>query len=222
VLREGTVSRSRVATELERVGAPVLDHVAEALDDDSAHVRFWAASLLCDHPGLATGRLIELTEDPDPNVRAAAAEALGAGGHAEALQPVLRLLSDEEMFVRAHACRAAGEIGGLAVADEITPHLADRAWWVRSAAKDALRAMGPAVLSTLLPVLGSEDRFARNGAAEVLQDVGVVDRLLVEGAGSALLERIFEAGGTGLRDAASDRARAQDEDERRPTAIEAA
>jgi HEAT repeat protein len=221
VLRDGTVSRSRVATELEHVGAPVFDRIAEALDDESPHARFWAASLLCDHPGLATDRLIELTTDPDASVRAAAAEALGAGGRAEALPAVLRLLSDEEMFVRAHACRAAGDIGGLAVADRITPHLADRAWWVRSAAKDALRTMGPAVLSTLLPVLGSEDRFARNGAAEVLQDVGVVDHLLADGAGSALLERIFVAGGMGLREAATDRARTQD-DERGPTSLEAA
>jgi hypothetical protein len=73
---------------------------------------------------------------------------------------------------------------------------------VRSAAKDALRALGVDVAPMLVPVLESVDRFARNGAAEVLQDLGVVDHLLLTEPDSALLARIFAAGEAGLLDAA--------------------
>jgi hypothetical protein len=109
------------------------------------------------------------------------------------------------MFVRAHACRAAGRLGGAAVAPRLLPLLGDDAWWVRAAAKDTLAALGRDVAPLLVPMLESSDRFARNGAAEVLQDVGVVDELLRTQPGSPLLERIFAAGERGLLEAARQR-----------------
>jgi len=84
--------------------------------------------------------------------------------------------------------------------------LADEKWWVRSAAKDAFRGMGSDAVPVLLPILAHADPFARNGAAEVLQDIGFVDALALDQPDSALLERIYEAGGEGLRDAAESRA----------------
>ena len=58
---------------------------------------------------------------------------------------------------------------------------------------------------SLLSVLAHEDRFARNGAAEVLQDIGFVDFLALDDPRSPLLERIFAAGGERYRDAAEAR-----------------
>jgi len=83
--------------------------------------------------------------------------------------------------------------------------LADERWWVRTAAKDSLRGMGPDAVPSLLSVLGHEDRFARNGAAEVLQDTGFVDFLALDNPRSPLLERIYEAGGERYREAAQAR-----------------
>ena len=54
-------------------------------------------------------------------------------------------------------------------------------------------------------MLAHEDLFARNGAAEVLQDVGFVDFLALDSPGSPLLEKIYEAGGERLREAAEAR-----------------
>ena len=51
-----------------------------------------------------------------------------------------------------------------------------------------------------------EDLFARNGAAEVLQDVGFVDFLALDNPRSPPLERIHEAGGERFRQAAETRA----------------
>jgi hypothetical protein len=56
--------------------------------------------------------------------------------------------------------------------------LSDRQWWVREAAKQALVQMGPEVEGALIPVLTHVDRFARNSAAEVLQQIGTFQRLL--------------------------------------------
>ena len=62
-------------------------------------------------------------------------------------------------------------------------------------------------------MLTHEDPFARNGAAEVLQDIGFVDFLAVDDPGSPLLARIYEAGGQGLRDATERRVAVLDERE---------
>jgi hypothetical protein len=83
--------------------------------------------------------------------------------------------------------------------------LADERWWVRSAAKDALRGMGADAVPSLLSVLSHDDPFARNGAAEVLQDIGFVDFLALDDPKSPLLARIYAAGGDGLREAAEAR-----------------
>jgi hypothetical protein len=51
---------------------------------------------------------------------------------------------------------------------------------VRTAAKEALQRMGSEVWSALVPYLDHADTFARNGAAEVLQNTGVYQQLLLE------------------------------------------
>ena len=111
--------------------------------------------------------------------------------------------------MRVHAARAAGHVLGAAAAPSITRLLADERWWVRTAAKDALRGIGTEAVPSLLSVLAQSDPFARNGAAEVLQDIGFVDFLAADSPNSPLLERIYEAGGEGLRRAAELRAAAE-------------
>ena len=205
-LRKGSYPRSRVATQLDTLMPRVGRKLLRLLRDPDPAVRFWAATLLGRCPRFAAPRLVLLADDPDANVRAAAVESLGERGEENALATVCRRLADGEWFVRVHACRAAGRLGGLEAAPLIAPALRDERWWVRTAAKDALRDLGPAVAGVLIPYLDDQDAFARNGAAEVLQDVGFVDALSRHGMEGELLERILLAGGVGLRDAALQRA----------------
>jgi hypothetical protein len=58
--------------------------------------------------------------------------------------------------------------------------LANQEWWVRQAAKDALVELGPGVAAELVMMLDHPDAFARNSLAEVLQNVGLVDRLIAD------------------------------------------
>lgn len=205
-LRRGHVSRSRVASQLERLAPLPGAQLLRLLSDDDPTVRFWGATLLAGYPEIGGGSLVALTRDEDPNVRAAAAETLGERPGHGAADALLALLDDPEWFVRVHAARSAGHVVGAAGAPAIAHLLSDTRWWVRTAAKDALRALGREAVPALVRVLGSPDRFARNGAAEVLQDIGVVDQLAVQDPQSQLLARIYAAGGERLREAAELRA----------------
>jgi len=204
-LRDGNGQRSRIAAELERLAPRPGVQVLALLRDPNPVVRFWGATLLRPYPELGGASLIELTWDSDPNVRAAAVETLGTRtGHGVGVALLARL-DDSEWFVRVHAARAAGHVLGAEAAPTIARHLSEERWWVRTAAKDALRGMGSDAVPSLLAVLTHEDPFARNGAAEVLQDVGFVDFLALDNPRSPLLERIYEAGGERFRDAAEAR-----------------
>lgn len=216
-LADGTVPRSRVAAVLDHLAPLPQDALAALTRHESPQARYWAAMLLARYDDVAGDRLTALLVDPDPSVRRAAVEAIGVRGEREALPAVLALLTDETMYVRAHACRAAGRLAGPEIADRVAPLLADREWWVRAAAKDTLRSFGPEALDVLLPVLRADDRFARNGAAEVLQDVGVLDRLASRFPAAPIVADIYAAGEHGLRRAAVERlgSRTESDEEKR-------
>ena len=204
-LRKGIGPRSRIAAELERLAPAPGPKLSPLLRDWNPAVRFWGATLLEPYPELGESGLIALTWDPDPNVRAAAVETLGSRSGDAVGAATLACLDDSAWFVRVHAARAAGHVLGATAAPTITRLLADERWWVRTAAKDALRGLGTEAVPSLLSVLSHSDPFARNGAAEILQDVGFVDFLAVDSPGSPLLERIYAAGGEKLREAAETR-----------------
>jgi HEAT repeat protein len=152
-------------------------------------------------------QLFALTRDTDANVRAAAIETLAERRDLGARVAARSLLTDDAWFVRLHALRALGRLGDVSDATAVARHLGDPRWWVRVAAKDALRVFGLAAAGSVIPLLDHLDPFVRNGAAEVLQDIGFLDAIATTGRQGALLERILEAGGPDMRAAAAERAR---------------
>lgn len=109
-------------------------------------------------------------------------------------------------LVRAHASRTAAAIAPVTAAPYVVPLLSDRSWWVREAARESLVAGGRDVSPSVERALHDADATLRSGAALVLQDIGVLDALVNED-DLGRLERILDAGGSRLRDAATDRAR---------------
>jgi HEAT repeat protein len=204
-LRDGRAPRSRVAAQLERLAPAPGMHLLHLLRDEDPAARFWGATLLGPYEDFGDTALVALTRDADANVRAAAVEALATRSGREVKEAVLRLLDDPEWFVRVHAARSAGHVAGAGSAFALAGLLGHERWWVRTAAKDALEGIGADAVPALIPVLSSYDEFARNGAAEVLQDIGLVDHLALEDPRNPLLARIYAAGGRKLREAAEAR-----------------
>jgi len=116
--------------------------------------------------------------------------------------------------VRAHAARALGELDSIEAAAPISELLGDSDWWVRNAAKGSLEALGAEVWPVLVRCLEHPDKFVRNGAAEVFQNLGILDSLIVMEAASDdpsgskidLLRRIAAAGGARMTDSLVERA----------------
>ncbi len=207
-LKTGRYPRSRVATALESSADEIGDLLVPLLSSSDPHVRYWSAMLIrrYDLPGM--GGLIEaLTADPNPMVRKAGLYALGRMRTAWAAETARRCLADPVPYVRAYAVRAIAALGVRATLTAVIPLLADRDWWVRTAVKEALERAGEDIEHAVIPYLSHADAFARNGAAEVLQNTGGFERLLTtEATGPSdpqrliLLEKLASAGGLRMSD----------------------
>lgn len=207
---------SRVAVHLEHSPLRPVAAYRELLTNADPVVRFWAATLLAGCPEVdGIGHdLAELSDDKDPRVRKAAVQSLSRIGGDVAREVALRLLRDAAPFVRAHAARALGELDSIEAAAPIAELLGDPDWWVRNAAKSSLETLGAEVWPVLVRCLEHPDKFVRNGAAEVFQNLGILDSLIVMEAASDdpssskvdLLRRIAAAGGARMTDSLVERA----------------
>ena len=221
-LRARAYQPSRIATQLDQFAIPIDALLRPLLADPLPHVRYWAVSLLAKYSDVSFAtEIAALADDPDAAVRKAVRATLSAINDAAAAPVALRGLDDPVPYVRATAIRALAKVAAdepdsgvrREYAGRIAPLLADREWDVRFAAKESLVAFGPSIWREVSAQLDAPDKFARNGAAEVLQNIGLLDQLIDEvGHGSdpsadvlSVLERSFREGGAGMIDAAAAR-----------------
>ncbi len=215
-LRAARCQPSRIATILDRFPLPIGDLLQPLAADPNPVVRFWGATLLSRYATEQGVRddVAALVRDADPRVRKAAVETIGNMGGEHAATLALGLLGDPVWYVRAHAARALGDLGRADLAPHVVPLLADRQWWVRQAAKECLEKMGTDVWRDLVKCLDHPDAFARNAAAEVLQNLGILDSLIVIEATTPhpapdkveILRKIAAAGGVRMTSALLERA----------------
>ncbi len=209
------LSASRVAVYIDQSPQQLGPKLTRLLHHENPVVRQWSATLLARYPDEPIEHtLAELTTDPDPRVRKAAIQTLGRVGNDEAASRAIQLLTDPTSYVRAHAVRALGELGRADQADRVSSLLGDGDWWVRLAARESLEMMGAEVWPVLVRCLDHRDRFVRNGAAEVVQNLGVLDSLIMleaatdnpAGSKVAMLQRIASAGGVRFTESLVERA----------------
>ena len=219
-LQSGACPPTWIAAQLERFPDESGHLLTALLNDLRPSVREWGARLLArplkDESLIA--ELARLCHDPDAGVRAAALQSLAEVGGTVAVESARALLSDPAWYVRVRAARALGRLNSVEDVRRLAELLSESQWWVRSAAKDALTALGRSITDDLIPFLDDADAFARNGAAEVLQDLGVIDALVADIARRrrpqtpaaiavrALLRKILEAGGPRVMNATLARA----------------
>jgi HEAT repeat protein len=194
ILVAGDHPRSRTATALETHAHRLVSQLLELSESPDPVLRYWALMLLPAVPGDARilAAALRAGTDVDAAVRGAAARLLGALASPDALLVIRSLLADDVFFVRAHAARAAARLGAGSVAREIAALLADASWWVRAAAKDSLLALGQSGFDAAVTMLADEDRFARDGASEVILGSGRldVDPAILDEQSTLLLERL--------------------------------
>jgi HEAT repeat protein len=108
--------------------------------------------------------------DVEPEVRVAAARALGLL-EVESFALLLRdALEDPHWAVRAQSARALGRLRATGFEEALARRLSDPAWWVRRHAAYALAELGESGREALQRAAeSSPDRYAREMAAEVLQ-----------------------------------------------------
>lgn len=226
-LRAARLPASRIAARLERFPIPIDDVLLPLLTDARPEARYWAVTLLRNHHGRGglAPAIVPLVDDPDAPVRKAALLTLGTMVGEDAARLATRRLTDPAAFVRSAAIAVLAQVGERspdrarrrALALSFTTALADRDWAVRAAAKDALVRLGPSTWREVAAQLSSTDTFARNGAAEVLQNLGVLDwtlRSIASGVRPSdeavdVLRRALREGGVAMADAAAIRSSAE-------------
>jgi HEAT repeat protein len=165
---------ARIAAICIEMGTRTAPLLIRTLRDGTPKARFWAARILGEiREARAARSLGDALLDPEPDVRSAAAWALGAVADPSTSGMVEAALRDPVWFVRAHAAEALGTIGDASKAASLGRMLEDRSWWVRKNALDALVLLGEPGKAALSAAMNSDDRFARDCAAEGLATLGV-------------------------------------------------
>jgi HEAT repeat protein len=148
--------------------------------------------------------LEDALRDEEVDVRARAADSLGKMRHRRSRPALLGALDDPAWEVRAQAVKALGRIGDERDAGELIRALRDSEWWVRNNAAAALRDMGEAGEGPLAGALWDENRFARESAAQALEESSIVERLVEEmrggeadPEGERMIHRLAEIGSVG-------------------------
>lgn len=173
-----TLYRFTVQDALLRAGRAAVDPMAEFLARHRGPVVLPAlevAAILA-HPSL-TRPALQLSADAAPQVRARAADVLGAVGGEEAIARLCELLQDEVAGVRAAAAQALGRLRHWPASAALAPLLRDRAWEVRRAAGLALRSLGGPGVLFLRRYQADDDRFAADMATQILELPGAPEEV---------------------------------------------
>jgi HEAT repeat protein len=154
-------------------GADVVSSLLPCLQSPSPVVRTAVAEVLArtpqPHPRVQAALLAAL-EDPEGEVRARAAKAIGRSGDGGAVASLVKALTDPVWFVRLQAARAIGTLAHGRAMRPLVTALTDESWQVRAAAAAALRRLGdPAVPALTECLFQSRDRYAKEQVVEELQ-----------------------------------------------------
>lgn len=119
--------------------------------------------------------------DPEHDVRAKAAKALGRLKDAASVDALISLLSDEKWLVRLHSARALGLIKSQKPLRPLAVLLKDRNWQVRRVSAEALSSIGAAGYRLLLEeYLLGKDTFSRDQAGDEIERTGFMKALVIK------------------------------------------
>ncbi|MGD9124646.1 MAG: HEAT repeat domain-containing protein [Desulfarculaceae bacterium] len=134
------------------------DLIYSLMDESDNDLRIFAAELLENvNSPLATRVLIKTLEDPEPNVRAAAAISLGRRGETSSVSPLIRKLDDEE-WVRFAVVEALAEIGDASAVEPLLKTMENGSELTKAHIAEALgRFSDPRTAGPLMKAMRSYD-----------------------------------------------------------------
>ena len=169
-------STIRVADILSAMGRGVVDELVAQFDTLRLPGKVAVLDILARlRPLWLVSWLEARLDDEAADVRARTCHALGCIGDPRSARALVRALADGAWPVRAMAAKALGRVGRAEAVEPLARVLGDAEWWVRSNAARALFALGPAGAGALERTLASEDRFAREQAVLMLEELGKID-----------------------------------------------
>ena len=117
----------------------------------------------------ATELLLELTRDPDPELRIGAAKAAASIADPRLLEALHSMLSDSRWEVRCQGAKGLGALGSGDSVPTLRSALADAAWWVRFNAATALAEIGEPGVEALRDASSAGCERTREVARYVLE-----------------------------------------------------
>lgn len=172
----GRWSAIRVAGMLIAAGDDAVDVLLEEFHNLPDHAKISAIDIFGRIKSLRASSLLrDLLKDPQPDLRARAAYALGMIGDPTAAPALSAGLKDPEWAVRAMAAKALGRLRETESIPALAATLSDPQWWVRANAAEALKGKGAAGQDALLRLLDSDDPYAAQQSVQMLQESGVLD-----------------------------------------------
>jgi HEAT repeat protein len=166
---ESNIARRNAAVEaLGVIGRSAVPRLLDALDAGIVNRKLVIDALGMIGDGRAVNPLCAALRDPDPNLRAAAAEALGHLGRREAVSHLQDAVEADDLLTRLAALEALNRLGASVPYRILTPSLAEPV--LRRAALEALGFAGDAgALPDMIAALGDRARGAREAAVTALQ-----------------------------------------------------
>lgn len=121
----------------------------------------------------ARSAAIQFLNSDSIDMRARAIRAIAAVGieNNEELDLLLNRLNDKEWEIRAVTAKALGQLHLDSAIPMLTQALTDKAWWVRHNAAHALAILGKRGLEALQAQTMNPDRFARDIAKQVIEEL---------------------------------------------------
>lgn len=163
-------ARAAAAGALGAIATPEANAaMVKALSDYDLRVATAAAAGLKRAGDRAAASIAGALSNPDPAVRARAAEA--AGGVTD-LTLAARALKDPDPDVRAAAASALGDTRSPSAVGPLLAALSDQAGAVAETASASLGRLGPAAVAPLLARLSTADDTVAYRAAQALQSIG--------------------------------------------------
>jgi len=175
----GRWSAIRVAGILIGAGDEAVEILLREFDRMPLHAKISAIDIFGRIRSLkAIALLRELLKDPEADVRARAAFALGSIGDPTSAPFLTGALKDPNWAVRAMAAKALGRLKEEDSIDALSASLVDQQWWVRANTAEALKNKGARGMGALLSMLDSKDAYAAQQAVQMLQESGVLDEMI--------------------------------------------